>query len=195
MIYEQFAKPSGIFGKLAGQFMARENNHLNDWTQSFLSIEEGDRVLEVGFGPGDGLVKAACVKGVTIYGVDPSETMVETVLKKLRKYENPNQIGIFHGEAHDLSRFQHSLDKVYAVNNVSFWHAPVETLSHIRSLIRSNGRIALTLLPHEKGADDDTTEVLGGQLRSMLIKAGFSEVQVHFKDENPNKAVCVVGMA
>lgn len=41
MLYEQFAKPEGWIGKLAGKYMERENEALNEWTIHFLTLEEG----------------------------------------------------------------------------------------------------------------------------------------------------------
>lgn len=194
MIYNQFAKPKGVAGKVAGMFMERENRELNDWTLSFLDIGKGDHVLEVGFGSGAALKKIATLELETLYGMDPSEAMVEMVLKKLNDQTISKQIGIFHGDASQLLQFQKPLDKIYAVNNITFWEDPVEILSHLRTLLREKGKIALTIVPHEDEATDDTTEVLGGQMQNLLVKAGFHHVFIHYKTEQPNDAVCVTGM-
>ncbi|RDY72369.1 class I SAM-dependent methyltransferase [Halobacillus sp. SY10] len=194
MIYNQFAKPEGLAGKFAGMFMERENRELNDWTLSFLDIEKDDRVLEVGFGSGSALKKIAALEPEALYGIDPSEAMVEMVLKKLNDQACSQQIGIFHGDACQLLHFHKPLDKIYAVNNITFWDRPVEILRHLRTLLSEKGKIALTIVPHEKEATDDTTEVLGGQMQNLLVKAGFRNVWIHYKSEKPNDAVCVTGM-
>ncbi|MGP4062714.1 class I SAM-dependent methyltransferase [Halobacillus sp. H74] len=195
MLYEQFARPSGMVGKLAGLFMNKENERLNEWTLSFLSIERGDRVLEIGFGPGKALQKVVETENVFLYGTDPSEAMVETVLRKLHAKGKAKQVGVINGTARDLEAFSQPLDKVFSVNNLNLWEAPLETLVHLHSLLRKGGKIALTLCPHENGADDDTTVVIGGQLRALLVEAGFHEVQVHIKPTKPNDSVCAVGLA
>lgn len=194
MLYEHFARPSGWVGKIAGHFMEKENEQLNRWTLSFLDLQEGEEVLEIGCGAGKALEQASTVKGIHLYGVDPSEVMVETVLHKWRSFKNAGQVGVFHGWAEDLTRFHRPLDKVYAVNNVTFWEEPEETLAHLYTIMNQNGRIALTLRPHEKGAGDDTVHVLGGQMKAMLTHAGFRNVCIHIRPEQPNKAVCVTGM-
>ena len=194
MFKEQFIQPQGMLGKLAGKFMEKENDRLNEWTLSFLDIERNDHVLEIGFGAGAALEKAAAKNTKTLYGIDPSEAMVDLVLKKLHAQDGPEQVGIFHGEASDLCHFHAPLDKVYAVNNVTFWDSPVGTLTHLKSVMKHEGRIALTVVPHEKEASSDTTEVLGEQLQTMLIEAGFQNVRIHFQPADPNPAVCVVGM-
>ncbi|MGR9047679.1 class I SAM-dependent methyltransferase [Halobacillus faecis] len=194
MIYDQFAKPEGLAGKFAGMFMERENRELNDWTLSFLDVGKEDRVLEVGFGSGAALKKIAALETEELYGIDPSEAMVEMVLKKLNDQTHSKQIGIIHGEACQLLHFNKPLDKIYAVNNITFWKRPVEILRHLRRLLSERGKIALTIVPHEDEATDDTTEVLGGQMQNLLIKAGFQQVCIHYKSEKPNDAVCVTGM-
>ncbi|WP_394220071.1 class I SAM-dependent methyltransferase [Halobacillus trueperi] len=194
MIYNQFAKPEGITGKFAGMFMERENRKLNDWTLSFLDIGKGDTVLEVGFGSGAALKKSATFEPEALYGIDPSEAMVEMVLKKLNDQAYSKQIGIIHGEASHLLHFHKSLDKIYAVNTITFWDRPFEILCHLRTLLSEKGKIALTIVPHEEGATDDTTEVLGGQMKNLLVKAGYKNVCIHYKSEKPNDAVCVTGM-
>ncbi|MBX0359670.1 class I SAM-dependent methyltransferase [Halobacillus sp. Nhm2S1] len=194
MLYNQFAKPEGVAGKFAGMFMERENKELNDWTLSFLDVGKKDRVLEVGFGSGAALKKIATLEPESLYGIDPSEAMVEMVLKKLNAHPNAKQIGIFHGEACHLLHFHKPLDKIYSVNNITFWERPAEILRHLRTLLSEKGKIALTIVPHEEEATNDTTEVLGGQLQNLLVKAGFQHVCIYYKSEKPNDAVCVTGM-
>ncbi|WJE16148.1 class I SAM-dependent methyltransferase [Halobacillus sp. ACCC02827] len=195
MLYEQFAKPEGWIGKLAGKYMERENEALNEWTIHFLTLEEGDRVLEIGFGSGGALKKALEVPGIHLFGIDPSEAMVYTALRHLHKRESTADVCLYHGEASQVTTFTQPLDKVYAVNNSTYWEKPLETLLYLRGLMRRNGKIALTIRPHEDGAGDDTAELLGGQLQALLVKAGFQQVRIHLRDAKPNDAVCVTGMA
>ncbi|MGP4076080.1 class I SAM-dependent methyltransferase [Halobacillus sp. K22] len=194
MLYEQFAKPEGWLGKITGWFMVKENEKRNEWTLSFLDIQNKDRVLEVGFGPADALKKIADKEGTVLYGIDPSESMVETALRRLKNEKRPDQVCLMHGQAQVLEDFQQPLDKIYSINNISFWDTPVKTLSHLRSLLRPGGRIALTLSPHGRGTSDETTEVMGGQLRALLEEAGFNNIEVFIKPTFPNDTVCALGM-
>ncbi len=54
VVVEQFGKPHGFLGRMAGWIMAwrpsnRERNH---WTVDLLNIQSGDRFIEIGCGPG-----------------------------------------------------------------------------------------------------------------------------------------------
>ncbi|RWZ52281.1 methyltransferase domain-containing protein [Halobacillus fulvus] len=193
MLYEQFSKPEGWIGKCVGWFMMKENHQINKWTLSFLDIKEGESILEIGFGSGEALQQVAKHKGVTLFGIDPSEVMVEGAMKRLRRERGTGQICLIQGPAGLLEFFDHRVDKIYAINNVTYWENPVETLSCMKKYLKIGGRIALTIRPHEKGATDETSEVLGGQLRNLLEKAGFQEVEVFLRPSRPNSSVCVVG--
>ena len=65
-----FAKPRGLRGRLAGRFMLWTNKQ--DDMLTVLDVRPGDRVLEVGYGPG-GLVRllAGRTDAAAVQGVDP----------------------------------------------------------------------------------------------------------------------------
>ncbi|GGF33379.1 hypothetical protein GCM10010954_35690 [Halobacillus andaensis] len=195
MLEDQFAKPKGWMGKAVGRFMEFENDDLADWTQSFLQINENDTILEIGFGAGGGLASLAkAYPSAELIGVDPSEAMVEMAVSKLQKIRQHQQVLLTHGPAQVIKNFNLTFDKVYAINNITFWEDPVGTLRHIHEYMNKGGKIALTLCPHEEGATDDTTEVLGGQLTSLLTDSGFSQIEVFIKPTKPNNTVCAVAM-
>ncbi|UOQ91770.1 class I SAM-dependent methyltransferase [Halobacillus shinanisalinarum] len=195
MLDQQFSKPRGWIGKGVGLFMAKENEELNRWTQSFLSIDEQESVLEIGFGPGTALAGIAKKHPtVNLYGIDASEAMLTMALKRLNKVRGLQQICLIHGEASMIQNVQKRFDKVYSINNITYWNNPVYTLRHIRSQMNTSGKIALTLCPHEDGATDSTTEVLGGQLKSILHGAGFSQIEIFIKPTKPNNTVCAVAI-
>ncbi len=50
---DQFRQPHGRLGRLAGQVMAAANAGMNRFTVELLDVQPDDRILEIGFGPGD----------------------------------------------------------------------------------------------------------------------------------------------
>jgi len=76
-IVRQFKKPHGMMGALAGPIMASRpsNRHRNRWTVELLDIKPGDRIIEIGCGPG--LALEECLAKVAdghVAGVDHSAT-------------------------------------------------------------------------------------------------------------------------
>ncbi|MTW85673.1 methyltransferase domain-containing protein [Virgibacillus dakarensis] len=193
-LFSQFAKPTGATGKIFGLLMAKENKQINRWTIDFLDIKDHDHIVEIGFGSGQAMEEIlGSGKHLYITGIDPSEVMVYQALRRLNKHLINGQIQFFERYADDFPKLSRKIDNVLAINNVSFWHKPVVTLTKIYKQMNHGGRIALTLRPHEKGATDETTNLIGGQLKSMLVKAGFSEIAIFIKPTKPNDTVCAVG--
>ena len=82
-ITKQFGNPSGLFGRLIGNRMARGNVYDAQWTISLLDIQPSHRILEIGFGPGVStqMAGAKASKGF-VSGIDHSETMVQAASKR-----------------------------------------------------------------------------------------------------------------
>ncbi|SFE34979.1 Methyltransferase domain-containing protein [Lentibacillus persicus] len=192
--FSQFAEPHGKTGYLAGWFMSKENKAINKWTIDFLGIQDDEHILEIGFGSGKAM-KYVLEQGenLTITGMDPSGVMVYQALRQLNKRLINGQIRLIEGKAENMPHLPQKIDKVLVINNVTFWEAPVGTLENIRSQMNIGGKIALTIRPHEKGASDETSELIGGQLSALLTHAGFNDVEFFLKPTKPNDTVCALG--
>ncbi|KGP71071.1 class I SAM-dependent DNA methyltransferase [Pontibacillus yanchengensis] len=195
LFVSQFTKPKGLIGKVVGWFMYRENAKISKWTLSFLNIQPNEHVLEIGFGPGYCIRKLSKnVEHILISGVDPSKAMVEQAKKRNEKGVKKGWIQLDNLKADELSSFSTPLDKVIAINNITYWENPVEVLKTIKENMNHEGKIAITLQPHEKGAMDDTTENASGQIQAFMEEAGFRHIRIHLRPGKPTKTACVVGM-
>ena len=88
-LVQQFMKPKGFFGHLAGWTMALRpsNRARNKWTVDLLDLEPHHRVLEIGCGPGFALQLCAdklCKGHIT--GIDHSDVMI---YQSKRRLANP----------------------------------------------------------------------------------------------------------
>src|SRR5207253_10930844 len=81
-LFQQFARPSGWLGRLAGSMMAKGTED-DRWLVDLLELQPDDRVLEVGFGPGVAIesIAARATHGL-VAGVDPSDVMVRQATKR-----------------------------------------------------------------------------------------------------------------
>ena len=81
----QFSRPTGLFGRLAGLIMATRPSNLerNMRTLALADIQPDDRVLEIGFGPGIAIERAAeLAKRGKVIGVDHSELMLRQASRR-----------------------------------------------------------------------------------------------------------------
>lgn len=79
----QFGHPRGVVGFLVGHLMAVKNRPMNRAVADALEVAPTDRILEIGFGPGDlieVLASRACDGFVA--GVDPSAEMVRQARRR-----------------------------------------------------------------------------------------------------------------
>jgi len=161
-IVQQFGKPSGPLGVLAGLVMRmRPSNRLrNSRTLDLLGIQPKDRVLEVGFGPGVAVARAAALAPEgKVVGVDHSELMLRQARRRNAKAISAGRVELILGSADALPRLEDRFDKVMAVNVYMFWKDPVSVLRGLRQVMSPGGVIALTLQPRRRGATMDDTRV------------------------------------
>lgn len=192
----QFGKPSGPLGLLAGLIMLlRPSNRLRNFrTLQLLDIRPADRVLEVGFGPGVSVARAAeLTTSGQVVGIDHSELMLRQARRRNAQAIRAGRVELMLGSAEALPRFDAPFDKVLAVNVYMFWNDPIPVLRGLRLVIKEGGVIALTLQPRRRGATVDDTRAAAERMAASLRAAGFAEVQVEILEMAPVAAACVLG--
>ncbi len=194
-IVQQFKRPSGVLGRLAGWIMAHRNVQRNAWVVSLLGIEPGHRVLEIGCGPGVALEHAAelATQGKVV-GVDHSELMVEVASKRNAQAIATGRVEVVHGTAEAVAKRGELFDRVYAVNVVQFWDAPDKTLMTLRSAMKPAAAIGIALQPRNRGATDEDAERTAERYEELLKEAGFVEVRVERLALQP-RVICALGRA
>src|SRR5262249_19011111 len=95
----QAMRPSGKMGSVFGWLMARLNGGAYRWTVDQLKGANPTSFLEIGFGTGH-LLKLACrsLKLERAAGVDPSELMVETARKRLKRCAKKTTVDVAQGD-------------------------------------------------------------------------------------------------
>lgn len=139
-----FARPSGFLGRLAGRFMLWTNKQ--DGILDVLQVQPGDRVLEIGYGPG-GLLRllAARTSADEIHGVDPSPEMQRTAAR-VRSLRGPIREGRVTPEIGTAERTglpDRSMDRVVSVNNVAIWPELDAGLRELHRVVRPGGAVVI----------------------------------------------------
>ena len=192
----QFGRPTGFVGRLAGWSMAHRpsNRQRNRWTVDLLRLRPGERILEIGFGPGLALGRAAEQVGASghVVGVDPSEIMVGHAGRRNRIAVAEGRMKLHVGHVERLPEFDAGFDAIMAVNTIGFWSDPTARLEELRQRLRPAGRLAITVQPRSPGATAATSQRVCLELEERFKVAGFTKVSSHTLALSP-PAVCVIG--
>jgi putative CocE/NonD family hydrolase len=195
-ISSQTARPAGLLGLLVGKLLVLANRGINRWTVAALEIEPGDRVLELGFGPGFSIREVAkLAREGLVAGVDHSEVMVREARRRNASAIRRGRVDLRQGTVSELPFADGAFDKVLAVNSVQLWPRRVEVLREVCRVMRSGGRIALTFGQPTWVITEGAMKALGLQTVADLGAAGFREPRMEFRRLGRLHGFCAVARA
>ena len=183
----QLGHPRGPLGRIMARLLRRNNARLNLWMVELLNVAPGDRVLEVGFGPGVAL--AALLAHATdgfVAGIDASELMVRQARARHGAAIAAGRLEIRHGDASSLPYAEATFDKACGAHVIYFWPDPVATLRELRRVLRPGGTLALGYQEREhaprisvRGLSQAGARLYGpGEVEQVVRAAGFTDVRV-----------------
>jgi ubiquinone/menaquinone biosynthesis C-methylase UbiE len=195
-LYDQFRFPRGPFGRLAGRTMSRRASNIerSRWTVDLLELRPGDRVLELGYGPGLGIEAAlgATADGHVV-GIDHSSTMRSMATKRnataLRSGRATLLVGDAEAPPSDLGTF----DAIFCCNVWLFWSDPDTTMVRLAQLLAPSGRLAITHLPRRGSPTKHDTDLAAQKIEQQMHRAGLAHVERAYLPLDPAPAVCVTG--
>ncbi len=138
-------------GRVFGWLMAKLNGGAYRWSVDQLKDANPKSFLEIGFGTGH-LLKLACrtLKLERAAGVDPSELMVETATKRLKRYRRKIALDVARGD--DTALPDGPFDAIAALHSFQFWADPDAALNRVRDRLTPGGRLVLVLRTHGRKA-------------------------------------------
>ena len=191
----QFHHPTGPGGHLAGWVMGRRSSNVkrNQWAVELLDIRAGDRVIELGCGPGVAIAALArrAEHGLVV-GVDHSEVMIRQSRRRQAAANRKGRVRLIHAPVEAVHVNDAPFDAALAVNTVGIWPDPIARLREIGALLRPGGRIALVSQPRCPGATAATSAAAADELAAMLSQAGFEDLRIKTLELDP-PAACVLG--
>ncbi|HKP34862.1 MAG TPA: class I SAM-dependent methyltransferase [Sphingomicrobium sp.] len=143
-IARQAERPSGLFGRFLGAIMAVETRALNDEVLRHLAVAAGERILEIGFGHGRTIERAAkATAGARFAGIDHAEDMVEALSRRAHRLVDEGRLELRAGNSSALPWPEASFDGAFTVHTIYFWADPAPHLAEIHRVLRSGGRLML----------------------------------------------------
>jgi ubiquinone/menaquinone biosynthesis C-methylase UbiE len=159
--YAQFKKPTGLVGAAVGHLMALKNSRRSVWVLELIRPQPGERILEVGFGPGADATKVLAAIGPKGFfaGADVSDVM-------LRQATFRNRLAVSQGRADlrvadiaaGLPWKDDEFDAVYSINCAQFWPDLASGLCEIERVLRRGGRAVVAVQPRGRGASAADTD-------------------------------------
>lgn len=186
----QAAHPSGVFGRLLGRIWLFQSARVNDIALELLAPAQGERICEIGFGPGRTLGLLADA-GAEVIGVDVADAMVTIATRRNAKSIAEGVISVHRGDGTTLPVPDDSLDALLSVHNFYFWPDPRATLADVARALRPRGRLVLTSLaddqPLASRFDPAMYRVPAvADAMAWLRAAGFGDVRIVRRPEIPN---------
>jgi ubiquinone/menaquinone biosynthesis C-methylase UbiE len=174
-------------GRLLARLWITETAAVNDVAFDLLAPAAGQRVLEIGFGPGRTLGRIAAA-GAEAVGVDVSDTMLAAASGRNAAAIAAGHIELWHGDGTTLPVPDNGVDAVLGVHTVYFWPDPPATLADAVRVLRPGGRIVLALRtadhPLPRRFDRTVYRVpTTVQAVGWLRDAGFVDIEVHHRPD------------
>ncbi len=196
----KFRNPTGFFGRIVGEVMARGNESASKWTVSLLDIQPDSHVLEVGFGPGVGIEYAAqkAVNGLVV-GIDSSETMVRVASHRNAAAIAAGIVDLNYGQVSSLPYPEDTFDRVFTIHCIYFWANPSEDLKELHRVLKPNGMLAVTILPKDKwnrpAPPDLFSLYQGDEVVKVFSEAGFRDVKIeNYSQPDRFPGNCLLGI-
>ena len=183
-IARQSRCPTGLLGRLIGYIMSAETATANDQALTLLDLQPSDRVLEVGFGHGRTIERAATALATGfIAGIDLSEEMVRMAERRCRRLIRHGKVALKVGNSDHLPFPDQHFDKALSVHTVYFWAEPEAHLREIRRVLADGGRLVLGFHSREdKMAADFPASVYtfytADEVAGLLEASGFEAVHL-----------------
>ncbi|MBW2410226.1 MAG: class I SAM-dependent methyltransferase [Deltaproteobacteria bacterium] len=179
---KQARKPSGIFGRLVMSVIFDVGNaRLNKFVNEVMSVQEDDRILEIGFGTGKLIHEMAKqIDRGLIEGVDFSKTMVSIAQKRNKKHIASGKVKIVRGNFDEMPYEKEGFNKVCSANTIYFWTDPETTAKKIAGILKPGGKFVAAFedIAHleQRRLNHDVFRLYSkDDVRNLLINAGFPQ--------------------
>jgi ubiquinone/menaquinone biosynthesis C-methylase UbiE len=178
-IARQASAPKGLVGRLLLRVMARETTRFNNEVLRALAIEDGDSVLEVGFGHGQTLATAASrAPNGTFAGLDISVDALRVARRRCRRAIEEGRMDLRVGDAGSLPWPDASFAKVFTVHTIYFWSDPLGCLRELRRVLRPAGRCVIGFRERSEAAEASFPSEIyrlyaSDQVKEMLTAVGL----------------------
>jgi ubiquinone/menaquinone biosynthesis C-methylase UbiE len=189
----QFGHPRGLFGAVVGHLMAVKNGARSRWVLTLVTPQPGERLLEVGFGPGvdvQRVLEAVGARG-RVAGVDISEVMVRQASRRNEASVREGRATLSCAGIDALPFGDGEFDAAYSINAAQFWPDLARGFGELRRVVRAGGRVVVAVQPMTRGANEQDSKVWLAKLAAGASAAGWPIVEEALGPTRPPVAAVV----
>jgi ubiquinone/menaquinone biosynthesis C-methylase UbiE len=177
MPISQFGAPKGPRGWVAAHLVARLTADANRWMIDLLNVGAGDRVLDVGCGPGLAVAYAAASNGRAV-GVDASPTMVRHAGRRNRAAIRRGRVEIHRADASRLPFPDGAFNRAGSLNSLQFWADQDQGLAELHRVLEPGGMVAVVLMARSDEPPGSSRPAWVTDTVAGMERAGFAGVRV-----------------
>ena len=184
-------KPEGEKGIKVAEMLNSTNIHITKFIYESMELEDGQHVLEIGFGNGKLMPELLKLnKSVKLTGVDFAEDMVAQGKIILENYIRSGQISLSVASVEALPFEDNHFDAVCTINTLYFWPEAKECCKEVLRVLKPGGSIYIGIRPKGDAKKVPATQ-FGFTLYekkdaiALLESAGFKEVHIEEQTDPP----------
>ncbi|MBN2305524.1 MAG: class I SAM-dependent methyltransferase [Anaerolineae bacterium] len=173
----------GFWGWLAVRLMGVRNRQINEWTVARLDIQPTDHILEIGFGAGKSIQRAAQqATAGRVAGIDPSPAMVRETSRRNRAAIRAGRVEVRQGDVMALPFDAATFDKAFGVGVIYYLSEPVAALREIGRVLKPGGLLLLLVREPAALAQNPVFQESGYRTyerdaaAALFTEAGFTAV-------------------
>jgi ubiquinone/menaquinone biosynthesis C-methylase UbiE len=193
----QHRYPTGLIGQHIGERMVWQHAPETAWTIKLLDLQPADRVLELGFGAGQGLALAArhTYRG-HITGIDLSATMIRVATRRNRGALRAGRMTLARGDVGALPVGAAQFNKIFSIHTLYFWPDPLQVFGDLLQILNPHGTIVVTLATGQRLATGEVTHwplhSQAAALVTQLAQRGIDAALQHGPDSRQYNNVAIV---
>jgi SAM-dependent methyltransferase len=171
--------------------MAIQGRQRNAFALAVLEVQPGDRVLEIGFGPGVTMQRLAMLVGDgAVAGIDTSAVMMAQARRRNARAIQAGRVDLRQGSVERLPFADAQFDRALAANSFHHWPNPTANLWEVMRVLKPGGRLVIAQQPVWAARDADDCRY-ASEVAAQIEAAGFAQVEMVSRRMWPAPTICV----